>query len=246
MIVDVDIGNSRIKWRTSLSPLHMYSESDERRVLDVWSGFVGVSRLRVASVVESPRSEEVLDWALQRWGVKPELAEVKDMFAGINIAYENTSALGVDRWLAMHAAKSECPDRNLIVVSAGTALTADYLTSSGIHLGGYIFPGWRAASNGLLGSVNRLCKVSPQLSKEWSPGNSTLKCIESGFAFTYRSLIRSFVTDVFSAADMAKLIISGGDGELMYGFAQEAKFDCIYNPLLVLQGLDVVLPSCVQ
>ena len=50
--------------------------------------------------------------------------------------------LGVDRWLAILAAAFKLyPQKNVLIIDAGTATTVDLLAKSGVHQGGWILPG---------------------------------------------------------------------------------------------------------
>ena len=57
-------------------------------------------------------------------------------------AYPQPQSLGVDRWLALIAARQLAPGW-ACVIDAGTALTIDALDAAGLHLGGLIIPGSR-------------------------------------------------------------------------------------------------------
>lgn len=241
MILDVDMGNSRIKSCSSAHPERMFVHTLDSDAFACWLGMPGLTRVRVAAVVDSARVERMLKWCRDELRVEPEVAVVKDGIDGLQLAYSDESALGVDRWLALHAAKQQSAGCDIIVVSGGTALTVDYLSASGRHLGGYIVPGWRVAGRALLGSADRIGSIQPQLSTRWQPGTCTLGCVEGGLALMYRSIISSAVRVELPGFCASKMIITGGDGELLSRFA-EAEIDCVYNATLVLQGLAVVLP----
>lgn len=58
---------------------------------------------------------------------------------GLRVAYADATRLGVDRWLAMLAARDHDPSP-VLVASVGSALTVDGIDADGQHLGGLIAP----------------------------------------------------------------------------------------------------------
>lgn len=242
MIIDVDMGNSRIKWCSSASPELMHAHETDSEAQNCWRALEGVVRVRVAAVVDPERVEQMLVWCRRYLQVEAEIATVKGGGAsGIQLAYAKEAVLGVDRWLAMHAARHRFEGQDIIIASGGTALTIDYLNASGRHLGGYIIPGWRAAVNALLEGTKRIKSAPPQLKKNWRPGDSTLSCVEGGLALMYRGVLCSAVQIELPDFHAAKMIITGGDGELLKSFG-ESEIACVYDPMLVLRGLPIVLP----
>ena len=145
-----------------------------QRALEMESG---VKQLQMATRV----SQMLIQQAQQLWGITPEVALVQRGVAGVKPSYSDLSRLGVDRWLAMLAAfsvtQSEC-----VVMSAGSALTADWLDASGNHLGGVIAPGYARLVESLhrdLAQVLRTSQLSPiEFSDEL--GVSTEGCCAAG------------------------------------------------------------------
>ena len=74
--------------------------------------------------------------ALQAKGLAVKRAATRPECAGLRIAYADPSRLGVDRFLALLAARARGGDQ--LVVSFGSALTVDLLDARGHHHGGLI------------------------------------------------------------------------------------------------------------
>ena len=55
--------------------------------------------------------------------------------------YDTPQTLGQDRLAAAVGAKSLCPNENLLIIDAGSALTYDFVSAEGEYLGGNIAPG---------------------------------------------------------------------------------------------------------
>ena len=241
MIIDVDMGNSRLKWRSSNSLEQVHVCLDENQAAQQWKALRGIARLRIASVVSDCRLQSLLTKVRKMLHLEAEVARVKDGFAGLHVAYADPSQFGVDRWLGLHAAKFQFPHADLIYISAGTALTVDYLAGSGQHLGGYIVPGWRLASEALLRGAAGINGFTPSLQNAWQPGSSTLDCVESGLGCMYGNFLRAVVQPDRAGFHPQLVIVSGGDAELRAALRAE-QIRHTYAPALVLDGLAVVLP----
>ncbi len=74
--------------------------------------------------------------ALEAGGHRPRRAATRAECAGVRIAYADPARLGVDRFLALLAARDLGGDQ--LVVSFGSAITVDLLDARGTHHGGLI------------------------------------------------------------------------------------------------------------
>ena len=142
MVIELDVGNSRIKWRVR-SELELGATLTSTTVVDLFSEFSKLSEpaeILVASVRDDASLNEITNWAKTNWGITPKLAVVSEQASGLKNSYADISRMGVDRWLAMLAAYNQSQSACL-VVDAGTALTIDAIDGAGQHKGGYILPG---------------------------------------------------------------------------------------------------------
>ena len=71
----------------------------------------------------------------------------------VSNGYDEADRLGSDRWAALIAAHHLHPDRDLLVVQAGTAVTIDTLSAQGNFRGGMIVPGFRLMLDALARST---------------------------------------------------------------------------------------------
>lgn len=95
----------------------------------------------VASVASTALRVALLDALAARCG-RISLATTARTMAGVTVAYAEPTRLGVDRFLALLAARARCASdgRAALVVGVGTALTIDLLDADGLHRGGRIAP----------------------------------------------------------------------------------------------------------
>jgi type III pantothenate kinase len=139
-----DLGNSRLK----CAPLMADGRAGEAVAIDHRSGTLAAALDRhlpsdfdvayLASVVDPALRVEVLQ-ALTARCRRISVARTQSRWGDFRIAYADPARLGVDRFLAMIAARAD--SRGAVLVCAiGTALTVDLVDAEGRHRGGRIAP----------------------------------------------------------------------------------------------------------
>jgi type III pantothenate kinase len=73
--------------------------------------------------------------------------------------YATPETLGSDRLVGIVAARAQCPDRPVLVIDVGTAITYDLATAEGEYLGGGIGPGLQMRFEALHHFTARLPRV---------------------------------------------------------------------------------------
>lgn len=227
--LDIDMGNSRTKWRFGGSVGAL--PSPEVPVLNVEP-----SRVRVATVL---RNRDALGRLIaDRYGVFAEFAATAAELGGVRCGYPDPGRLGVDRWLGVVAAwrKSGGP---VVVISAGTAATVDFVDANGRHEGGHIGPGLQLLRDVL---DRRTADVRPKRSVEscTAPGTDTETAVSSG---TFLMLIAFAEAAIRGFAARhgydGEVFLTGGDADLLAdGLSVPARCE----PHLVLDGLEIALP----
>ncbi|MEH6640056.1 MAG: type III pantothenate kinase [Porticoccaceae bacterium] len=135
--MDIDIGNTRLKWRLlgcDTVAGRGYWAHDLTGLSEVVAQSGLVTRVRVANVAGVAMAKELQRWAGACFGVTVEFATVQTGCAGVSCAYQQPDSLGVDRWLAVLAAWRQLGE-TCVVVDAGTALTVDVLAADGMEAG---------------------------------------------------------------------------------------------------------------
>ena len=250
MIVDIDAGNTRIKWRASLGD-HIVDggieQVTERPLASIHAALVNkgdTNRIRLLSV-RSPTDTVVLVEAVKSlWSVEPEMITSSAAACGVTNSYTQINTLGADRWSAIIAgaqrAKQSTGSMAVCVVDAGSALTIDLADDCGIHQGGYIVPGLsmqlRALNQGT-GNI-ALANIPPDAALQ--PGLNTRDAVIAGVLLGAQQLILAAVLD-FERQHRIKplLLLTGGDGSrLLNGLGAEAEY-CSH---LVLEGMAFLRP----
>jgi type III pantothenate kinase len=138
-----DLGNSRLK----LAPLRDGKVGEAIAIAHDGDAFepgwrqrlpTGFDVAGVATVAPPALAVQLLD-ALPSRCHRISIARTQAAMAGVRIAYAQPQRLGVDRFLALLAARARFAQPAL-VVGVGTAMTLDLLDASGRHVGGRIAP----------------------------------------------------------------------------------------------------------
>ncbi len=246
MILELDAGNTRLKWRVvdDHNKVHARGAQDYSVELTLISAQVkatNFSLVRIASVMTKSFELQVRAWVAKEFQVQIKFAQVCKHYAGIIVAYDDPSQLGVDRWLAMLAAY-KVSDESVCIIDAGSALTVDLIAQDGQHLGGYIVPGRKILNSVLLKNTSQIKIDDQHVSNQLSWGKNTSEAVNHGSYRMGVSFIQSIVDELKCNGKQWQLYITGGDGkELMSGITTD--FIVYYDPDLVFKGLAVAFPG---
>jgi type III pantothenate kinase len=242
MILDVDIGNSRIKWL-----LREPSGVADRGVCSSVESLVTLLSQRAilpgrtrACCVGEPEVLDHLDvWLRLNRLPAAEKALATRSAAKVTNGYLQPERLGIDRWLAICAAWNRSAGPT-VVVDAGSAMTVDFVDGDGKHCGGYIVPGVTMQQQALVANT-RLVRFDADLTGvEFGPGRSTTGAVNNGIAMMLTAMIESALGSFQSSACSApELVLTGGDAKLL-GAGLGVPYTLV--PDLVLEGIDLVMP----
>jgi type III pantothenate kinase len=143
MILAIDCGNSRLKWGLHGNGRWRSSGTvpvaDLARLAKSWKEIAATDKVIVANVAGRTVSRWLRSFFARR-SLAPTWVEAKRRECGVTNGYVKPAQLGADRWAALIGAWSILRGPCL-VVTAGTATTADVLRSDGTFVGGAILPG---------------------------------------------------------------------------------------------------------
>ena len=247
MILELDCGNSFIKWRVL--------NADVRRVvgegvvdsdlalLESVKALKGLALkfCRLVSVRTAEETSALIALLTEAFGVSVVCAAPSREMSGVRNGYEEFERLGLDRWLAMlggfQLASGAC-----LVLDFGTAVTADFISRDGEHLGGFICPGMPLMRNQLRTHTRRIRYgdlAAERALESLVPGRTTVEAVERGcslmlrgFVLTQLELARSYWGDDFA------VFLTGGDADLVSEIVPEARV----VPDLVFVGLAMACP----
>lgn len=236
----IDAGNTRVKWRFDGATgerictgsrawrdegfEHLFAELSQKPAV-----------IAVACVASQEKSQQLKSVLARCFNdVESTWFEMHQGLGGIRYAYENVAKLGLDRALAMVAARSMTQDA-VMVIDCGSAITADLLTHSGRHIGGYIFPGIALLRESLKrGTAN--VGVADAGFGDLQPGRDTEECVEHAINLMLVASIKELL-DVARSYGVDSVLLTGGDAERI---RRLGCFDIDVCADLVLDGLRYV------
>ncbi|MCY4052038.1 MAG: type III pantothenate kinase [Gammaproteobacteria bacterium] len=259
MDILVDVGNRRIKWAKSidiaqfitgeytllqLEKLHHVINFTAREAKDEQSRqFLNEPKpnsVYVSCVGGKKAMPEIHKACQERWNIQPNYLTSSDCKAGIRNGYLDPQQLGVDRWLAMIAARQFIPNRPLLVIDAGTAITIDYIDTIGLFEGGIIIPGLMTIMESLNQRAGLPTVDSNMTNKEHRILNNrdTHSAIVNGALHAVVSSIEIAIAEYREKTGKhLRTVITGGDASLIN---RVSKYSMIEFPNLVLIGLYIV------
>jgi type III pantothenate kinase len=150
----IDVGNTRLKWAQYSSPQPgaallrhgaVFLETIDDLAETEWKALKAPASV-LGCVVAGDGVKRRVEEQLELWDVEPRWVVSTAAACGVVNGYDHPSRLGVDRWVALigarHHVLARGPERPILVVMVGTAVTVDALDASGRFLGGLILPGF--------------------------------------------------------------------------------------------------------
>lgn len=247
MILELDCGNSFIKWRVlAADACQTVGEGvvdSNLALLESLNAMKGLALkfCRLVSVRTAEETGALVSLLVGGFGVSVVCAAPSREMSGVRNGYEEFERLGLDRWLAMlggfHLASGAC-----LVLDFGTAVTADFVAQDGEHLGGFICPGMPLMRNQLRTHTRKIRYgdlAAERAMESLVPGRTTVEAVERGcslmlrgFVLTQLELARSYWGADFS------VFLTGGDAGLVSEVVPEARV----VPDLVFIGLAMACP----
>ncbi len=151
--------------------------------------------------------------------------------------YKTPETLGKDRLAAVVGASSLNPEKNCLVIDAGTCITFDIIDKHKNYFGGSISPGMKLRFNALNTFTSRLPLV-PHRNFEGLTGTTTEESIQSGILNGIAHEIDGKIDRYKAHFPDLKVLVTGGD---MNFFAKKLKSNIFALPNLVLIGLNEIL-----
>jgi type III pantothenate kinase len=160
----------------------------------------------------------------------------------ITLQYQTPDTLGMDRLAAIVGAFYTYKGENVLVVDAGTCLTFDVLTSSGIYLGGGISPGRAMRLKAMHAFTAKLPEVHPD-NQYHLMGQSTQDAMRNGAQTGLIAEVDHWVDSLKTALGSLKILATGGDASYVCQYTRNLINE---HPWLVLFGSIKILEYNVQ
>ena len=229
MIIDIDVGNTRIKWQASLGDRRIdvgaVKLSEERPLHSVHATLSSqgdISRIRLLSVRSQADTARLVDAVKSLWFLEPEMITSSEAACGVTNSYTQVNTLGADRWSAIIAgaqrAKKATGSMAVCVVDAGSALTIDLVDGYGVHQGGYIVPGLSMQLRALNEGTGNISLANIPSVADLQPGLNTRDALIAGILLGAQQLILAAVINFERQQGFKPLeLVTGVDGPIVLG-----------------------------
>jgi len=231
----IDVGNTRAKvalYSEGVLSEQIFRENADAEWLEKFVEKYKVKRLIMSSTrIMTQEQKEVLDSKDQYFVLSP------DLNLPITLNYKTPKTLGRDRIAAAAGAKALFPDNNCLVIDAGTCITSDIVTDSGIYLGGAIAPG----INMRLQAMHHFTKALPLVEmRDFNQilGRNTEESLLAGSMGAVLKEVDGFIDHYQAEYSDLKVLFAGGDTDF---FDKNLKNEIFAVPNLVLSGLYNIL-----
>jgi len=241
MNLTIDIGNSRTKLA-----LFQGDNLVERWLWPDWS----IEDL--LQLITNHKVQNVLLCSVGRRLNTVEIAQVEqhcyfmqleaDTALPIVNGYKTPQTLGKDRIAAVVGAYALFPGENCLVVDAGSCITYEFLSATGVYLGGNIAPGVKMRLRAMHEFTARLPEVELKGIEDWI-GDSTKNAMNNGALLGTAFEIEGHVQKWATEAGNIRIILTGGDAALLL---ETMHLHAIHEPDLVLIGLNKILKHNVE
>lgn len=245
MILEIDYGNTRLKWRLlSSDALVCVARGAVKELRELIpslqdAGCVSIKFCRACSVRSCVDNDSLALLISGTYGVTIEYAQSAVSLGSVVNGYIDASKLGVDRWLAIVAAYTRIKGACL-VIDCGTAITVDYVSACGVHMGGCIAPGFQQMAGMLKSSTQLRVDVSSVRSAAHAClAKDTKAAVYSGVS----TMVLGFIKEQLLCAQAQwgasfAVVCAGGDSR----FVRDVVPDAVIAEDLVFAGLAIACP----
>ena len=235
----LDAGNTSLKWAVvEDGRWHATGRSDYADWSALTAQLKGGTDCFVASVTSAAHEQQIAT-LLEAAGIPPTWLAAEADFGDVKNTYLDPRQLGVDRWMALIAARQHTCETAL-VVSVGTAMTVDALSAAGTFLGGVIVPGVRLMRQAL----QHTARVEVATGDWQAFPRTTADAVQSGIVAALCGAITQQHARLAEATGMApRCLLTGGDAETVLS---HLSVPAEHVPALVLEGIDCVARGAIS
>ncbi|OUS29815.1 hypothetical protein A9Q98_05840 [Thalassotalea sp. 42_200_T64] len=234
MDILIDVGNSRVKYvrvkGNQLSSIEHCSTEEFIAQLDAFSKF---SSIFLVSVSNQLFSNKLQYWA-QNQSIPFNTLSTEAKSFGVKNSYQQYSSMGADRWLAVLGAQLLFPNKNVLIVDAGTATTFDLLNKEKQHCGGWIIPGLAMMMQSLFDNTDKVFGKTAEIERtgfgQTTNDNVNLGC----WSATTGAIHNAIAQAKHDGVQVEQLIFTGGNGKELNRLG---KFNGIFIEDLIFQGM---------
>lgn len=151
--------------------------------------------------------------------------------------YETPTTLGVDRIALASGGIHKYPNKNVLIIDAGTCITYDFINKKGEYLGGAISPGIRIRYKALHDYTSKLPLLKTAIPNNYI-GDNTNNSIHSGVVNGVAREIDGVINQYKAAFSNLTIVLTGGDTNFL---SEQLKSSIFASPNFLLEGLQAIL-----
>jgi len=234
MLVAIDVGNTRIKAAVfegySLLKLYLLEkETFQDDLKNIFSNHEKITNMWVSAVtsIEKKAFEGLSDQ------IQIHFISHLDAFP-FNNRYATPLTLGLDRMVLAAGAVFQFPQKNRLIIDAGTCITFDFVDENDNYLGGAISPGLRLRYESLHQYTSKLPLLTLEIPEKYI-GNSTNQSIHSGVVLGVVHEIEGYISRFTEDYENFTIILTGGDSDFL---AKRLKSTIFANSNFLLESLN--------
>ena len=233
----IDVGNTQIKIavfnRGELQMKEFCSNSTFIRVIKKLQEKFPDLKNAIISSVGSFNTENIT-WTTTRFKTLFLSSQLKLPFTN---KYATPDTLGVDRIALVSAAVLKYPNKNCLIIDAGSCITYDFISANGEYYGGAISPGIKMRYQALHTFTDKLPLLSINNEKKYI-GNTTQSSINIGVLQGVLFEIEGYIARYNEDFKDLTVILTGGD---TYYLLDSLNFNIFANSNFLLEGLNHIL-----
>lgn len=233
----IDVGNTLVKFAVFKNGALHYKTSFElsqfkTQYLGLKNMYPELQSAIISSVARL--AEQEIDAIKEDLNVTELNSETKLPFKN---CYRTPKTLGVDRIALVSASVCQYPNKNVLIIDAGTCITYDFITAQNHYLGGAISPGIRLRYK----TLNNLTANLPLLDTKQPKtiiGNTTESAIHSGVVLGVVKEIDGVIDHYIEKYSDLTIILTGGDANFL---SNQLKNSIFAHSNFLLEGLNFIL-----
>ena len=234
MILIIDIGNTRIKSavfesNTLIKSAIFLNENFHTAIKNILNENKKIAILVVVSVGKL----EKINFESFSNRVKVYFISKESSFPFQN-NYTTPTTLGIDRMVLSAGAVLQFPNKNRLIIDAGTCVTYDFVDENNIYQGGAISPGIRLRYEAMYNHTAKLPLLTLE-EPETLIGNSTNQSLHSGVINGLTFEIEGYIDSLMSKNGNFIIILTGGDANFL---AKRLKNTIFANSNFLLESLN--------
>ena len=232
----IDIGNTRVKAalfeKKELKDQFVFKSADDLFSADLFEKNT-ISHGIVASVVNE------MDAFVNKLKEKTKvLLFTSETPVPIKNSYQSVQTLGSDRLASAVGGNSLFPNKNILVIDAGTCIKYNFVNKQNEYIGGAISPGFEMRFKALHTFTARLPLVEKDENFDMLIGKNTKESILSGVEIGVVAEMEGIISRYQQLYPDLITVLTGGDVNF---FEKRLKKPIFADQNLILKGLNVIL-----